>query len=328
MADDYLQLTDAGRLNTIYDPVIVSTLNEKSILRNALPVEMQLGGDKCRWVLKTGRINKLGSTTETAAIEVGHSTRVTVYTDWRIVYAGIGITDVEIAAMQKTPYSVTGVDPIKEAIEDATMDFQYTEDNMLCKGPDLTTVAADMDGLDNWINDATCPTKTNSPANRAYSGNTDQQASIIDNSGTQVDVSLDLLDEGIDKIGIAGGNCNLLVTKNRQLSAIAALLTANQIHQTTEIKGGFTALEYRGVPIIADAYIAATDYVGTDKTAVSGWNGNVYGMDTNYVRRKVLKDAGLVDLSKTGFQVRKAIGAFENLIFTSPNKSMKIVDLS
>lgn len=328
MADDFLQLSDTGRLNTIYQPIIVSSLNDRSVLRSAIPRVPQKGGDKCRWVLKTARSTKYGSTTETAEIEVGHTTRNTAYSDWAILYAGIGISDIEIAAMASAPYSVTGMDPVREAIQDATRDFMYAENNQMCKGPDLTGVATDMNGLDNWINDSNCPSKVTSPAGIAYAGNSYVAATVDSNSGTQRDITLSLIDDAIDNIEIAGGVANLAITKQKQRSAIAAQLTAMQRFSTTEIAGGFTALSYRDIPIIADAYIAATNNTGVDKTAVAGWNGNVYVVDTNYCMVKVLQDAMIVDLTKKGFQTRKAIGAFEQFVFTSPNKSAKIVDLT
>lgn len=75
-----------------------------------------------------------------------------------------------------------------------------------------------------------------------------------DNSGTNRDMTLDLIQSSITAVAKNGGKTDLILSDHDIRDTYASLLVADKrFVNTLELDGGFKALEYNGIPWVADA---------------------------------------------------------------------------
>jgi hypothetical protein len=74
------------------------------------------------------------------------------------------------------------------------------------------------------------------------------------NGGTLRDMTLDLIQASLTSVEVNGGKTNLIISDHAMRDAYAALVVADKRYvNTMKLDGGFMALEYNGIPWVADA---------------------------------------------------------------------------
>ena len=129
-------------------------------------------------------------------------------------------------------------------------------------------------------------------------------ATVLDNGGTERDLTLSLLDTAIRNIRLNGGDPDLILTNYDQLDRISALGQPQQRYigdgefkvklgdESTlpGYKTGLTAATYRGIPILADADVrfgVNSDY--------SDQGSYVYVLDTRYLKLAIANHTNYVE---------------------------------
>jgi hypothetical protein len=98
------------------------------------------------------------------------------------------------------------------------------------------------------------------------------------NSGTLRDMTLDLIQASLTSVEVNGGKTNLIISDHALRDAYAALVVADKrFVNTMKLDGGWTALEYNGIPWVADGDCPANTvfFVDTDHLQImqmSDWN--------------------------------------------------------
>ena len=122
-------------------------------------------------------------------------------------------------------------------------------------------------------------------------------AAVLDNNGTERDLTLDLLDNAIRSSRARGGEPKLIVLDYTQWDKLNALLLANQRYvdyqdytvgvgdETTYpgTQAGFQLVTYKGIPVLPDADVRAG--VNADDT---DQGGRVYVLDTDFLEIAIM----------------------------------------
>lgn len=89
-----------------------------------------------------------------------------------------------------------------------------------------------------------------------------------DNGGTNRDITLDLIQEGVTAVEKNGDTVNLIMSGPDLRDAYAALLVADKrFVNTLDLDGGFKALEYSGIPWVSDVDVQPNTifFLNTDR---------------------------------------------------------------
>jgi len=98
------------------------------------------------------------------------------------------------------------------------------------------------------------------------------------NGGTNRDMTLDLIQASLTSVEVNGGKTNLIISDHALRDAYAALVVADKrFVNTMKLDGGWTALEYNGIPWVADGDCPANTvfFVDTDHLQImqmSDWS--------------------------------------------------------
>ena len=133
--------------------------------------------------------------------------------------------------------------------------------------------ANDQMGLLGLVDDGSVATRrfitTLQGIDRSVAANDFWNASILNNSGTDRDISLDLIQEAMDEAEIQGdGEVTLWLTTYGLRRNILALMVADKrfvAPYEMDLDGGFRALSYNGVPIVPDRHAPKHTMFGLDE---------------------------------------------------------------
>lgn len=118
----------------------------------------------------------------------------------------------------------------------------------------LLTDSYEMMGLKGIIDDGTYVTTLENLSRTTYPHWNCSISSTDSNGGTLRDVTLDLIQAQITAVEANGGKTNLIISDHALRDAYAALVVADKRYvNTMKLDGGFMALEYNGIPWVADA---------------------------------------------------------------------------
>jgi len=111
----------------------------------------------------------------------------------------------------------------------------------------------EMMGIKGIVDDATYVTTLHNVSRSSYAWWKCSTFTNDDNSGTNRDLTLDLIQEAISAVEKNGDNVNLIISGVDLRDAYASLLVADKrFVNTLDLDGGFKALEYSGIPWVAD----------------------------------------------------------------------------
>jgi hypothetical protein len=111
----------------------------------------------------------------------------------------------------------------------------------------------EMMGIKGIIDDATYVTTLHNLSRSSYAWWKASTFTNDDNSGTNRDLTLDLIQDAITAVEKNGGKTNLILSNHDLRDAYAALVIADKrFVNTLDLDGGFKGLEYNGIPWVAD----------------------------------------------------------------------------
>lgn len=146
-------------------------------------------------------------------------------------------------------------------------------------GTDLVTNPSyEMMGLKGIIDDSTYVTTLHNLSRSSYSWWKCTTFSTDDNSGTARDLTLDLMQDAVSAVEAEGGKIDLILCDHAIRDAYAALVVADKrFVNTMQLDGGFTGLEYNGIPVVADPMMPTNTMFFVDTShlqlmQMSDWN--------------------------------------------------------
>lgn len=118
---------------------------------------------------------------------------------------------------------------------------------------DLSGTSYEMNGLKGIVDDATYVTTLHNLSRSTYAWWKCATHSDDDNSGTNRDLTKDLMQASITAVEKLGGEVDMILCDHDLRDSYAALEWADKRHvNTMKIDGGWTALEFNSLPIVAD----------------------------------------------------------------------------
>lgn len=138
----------------------------------------------------------------------------------------------------------------------AAADADVADDDVITRAgatnrTDMTSY--EMMGLKGIIDDNTYVDTLEGLSRTTYPHWNCSTSSTDSNSGTLRDITLDLIQAQITAVEANGGKTNLIISDHALRDAYAALVVADKrFVNTMKLDGGFMALEYNGIPWVAD----------------------------------------------------------------------------
>lgn len=167
----------------------------------------------------------------------------------------IDIVDASSGAVEDADVTISTVDSSTQVTVSAALDANV-EDNskiIMANSHDGSGTAYEMMGLKGIVDDGTYVSTLHNINRSTYPWWDCSTSTNDDNSGTNRDLTLDLIQEGVTSPEKNGGTTNLIGSDHDTRNAYAALLTADKRYvNTMDLDGGFKALEYNGIPWVAD----------------------------------------------------------------------------
>jgi hypothetical protein len=119
-----------------------------------------------------------------------------------------------------------------------------------------TNVSYEMMGLKGIVDDSTYVTTLHNLSRASYTWWNCATFTSDDNSGTLRSLTIDLMQSAVSAVEKEGGQVDLILCDHALRDAYAALVVADKRHvNTMTLDGGFTALEFNGIPVVADSYM-------------------------------------------------------------------------
>jgi len=120
-------------------------------------------------------------------------------------------------------------------------------------GAPLVSDSYEMMGLKGIIDDGTYVDTLHALSRTSYAWWKCSTHSNDDGGGTNRDLTLDLIQDSITAVEKNGGKTNLILSNHDLRDAYASLVVADKrFVNTLDLDGGFKALEYNGIPWVAD----------------------------------------------------------------------------
>lgn len=154
-----------------------------------------------------------------------------------------------------TDLTVTSVDSTTQATLSAAANADVADNDVVVRAnsTDDAGTSYEMMGLKGIIDDATYVTTLHNLSRSTYAWWKASTFSTDDNSGTLRDLTLDLIQDGVSAVEKNGGMVNLIISNHDIRDAYAALVVADKrFVNTLNLDGGFKALDYSGIPWVAD----------------------------------------------------------------------------
>ena len=162
-------------------------------------------------------------------------------------------------ALNDESVTITTVDSSTQCTVSASLDAAIDDNDFIVRhgaayDAGSTVGSYEMMGLKGIVDDATYVTTLHNLSRSTYPWWSCSTHSSDDNSGTARDLTLDLMQASISAVEKNGGKTNLIVCDHATRDAYAALVIADKrFVNTLDLDGGWKALEYNGIPIVADA---------------------------------------------------------------------------
>jgi len=243
-----------AELNDIYDPIIQSTLNDKTTFYGVLTKEANIGGDYARWRVRTGRNTSADSYGETDTITTGNAARAKLSTPIKLIKVGWDVSGLMIEANK----GASGIgDILSEEIKDATSDMLVEISTQLF-GDGTGNGGKDINGLKNTVDDGVLYPNI---YGLARATNTWLNATVKDMAAATL--ALTDLREMIQAAEKAGAKKSdlVFVTSYKQKDVILNYIQATQMYIPTSARFGIEGQpSFDGIPIFTDQF-CDDDYV-------------------------------------------------------------------
>lgn len=151
--------------------------------------------------------------------------------------------------------TVSSVDTSTKATLSAATNAAVADNDYVTRAgaTDQAGTSYEMMGLKGIIDDATYVTTLHNLSRATYAWWKSSTYSTDDNSGTLRDLTLDLIQDGVSAVEKNGGKVNMIISDHDLRDSYAALVVADKrFVNTLNLDGGFKALDYSGIPWVAD----------------------------------------------------------------------------
>lgn len=185
-----------------------------------------------------------------------------------------------VPTANSTDLTISTVDSATQATLSAAADTAVADNDVIVRAnsTDDAGTSYEMMGLKGIIDDATYVTTLHNLSRSTYAWWKASTHSNDDNSGTNRDLTLALIQDSISAVEKNGGKTNLILSGHDVRDSYAALVVADKrFVNTMDLDGGFKALEYNGIPWVADRDCPPNTvfFVDTDHLQImqmSDWN--------------------------------------------------------
>ncbi len=160
-----------------------------------------------------------------------------------------------VPCTSSTDLTITSVDSSTACTMSAAINADVADNDAVVRAgsTDDAGTSYEMMGLKGIVDDATYVTSLHNINRSTYPHWKCSTFTNDDNSGTNRDLTLDLMQEAFSAVEKNGDSVKLIVTTHDLRDAYAALLVADKrFVNTMDLDGGFKGLEYNGVPLVAD----------------------------------------------------------------------------
>lgn len=159
----------------------------------------------------------------------------------------------------------------------------------------------EMMGLKGIVDDGTYVTTLHALSRTSHAWWKCSTFSTDDNSGTLRDLTLPLMQSAVSAVEANGGKTNLILMDHAMRDAYAAIVIADKrFVNTLKLDGGFTALEYNGIPVVADPDMP---------------NNTVFFLDTDHLQLMQMGDWDWMDKDGAVLSRVANADAYEAVIF-------------
>lgn len=155
-----------------------------------------------------------------------------------------------------TNLTIVSVDSDTQVTMSATLDASVADNDWITRAgaTDRSGTSYEMNGLKGIVDDGTYVTTLHHLSRTSYGWWKCSTHANDDNGGTNRSLTLALIQASVTAVEKNGGKVGMILSDHDVRDAYAALLTADKRYvNTLELDGGWKALEYNGIPWVADA---------------------------------------------------------------------------
>lgn len=192
----------------------------------------------------------------------------------------IDVVDASTGALEDEDVTISTVDSTTVATVSAALDANIEDNSKVTRAnaTDGAGTSYEMMGIKGIVDDGTYVDTLHNLARSSYAWWKCSTHSNDDNSGTNRDLTLDLIQDSITAVEKNGGKTNLILSDHDVRDTYAALVIQDKrFVNTLDLDGGFKALEYNGIPWMADVdclpntvYFIDTEHL--EIVQMSSWN--------------------------------------------------------
>jgi hypothetical protein len=260
-----------GRIQ-VTGPVMAASRDDKGAIVRALESEIKGVTDDLKHDINFQLHND--GTAVRALVNGDPGTDATITVDnpgTRYLYEGLPIEMVTAATGVLSTSGVVTTDTVSTITDSVNFEMSSTADaniadndwiirtgSRIVTNTDLITNASyEMMGLKGIIDDATYVTTLHNLSRSSYSWWKCATYSTDDNSGTLRDLTLDLMQDAVSAVEMEGGKIDLILCDYAVRDAYASIVVADKRYvNTMQLDGGFTGLDFNGIPVVADPMMA------------------------------------------------------------------------
>ena len=160
-----------------------------------------------------------------------------------------------VPCTSSTSLTVSTVNSSTAVTLSAAANADVTDNDVIVRAnsTDDAGTSYEMMGIKGIVDDATYVTTLHNLSRSSYAWWKCATHSHDDNSGTNRDLTLSLMQESLSAVEKLGGKTDLILCGHDLRDAYAALVIADKrFPNTMKLDGGWTALEFNGIPLVAD----------------------------------------------------------------------------
>jgi len=244
-------------------PVMKASRNDKGAIIRALDAEIQGATRDLKKEINYQLMND--GTSKRCIVNGDPSTGTTLTVDGpgtNYLYDGmlVDIIDATSGAVEDADVVISTVDSSTEVTVSAALDAGIEDNSLVIRANSsdgagiLPSDSYEMMGIKGIADDATYVTTLHNLSRDSYAWWKCSTHSNDDNSGTNRDLTLDLIQASLTAVEKNGDDVDLIVCSPDLRDAYAALLVADKrFVNTLDLDGGFKALEYNGIPLVSDS---------------------------------------------------------------------------
>ena len=246
-----------GRIQ-VSGPVIEASKNDRGAMVRALEAEMKGVVDDLKQEVNYQFFNDGTAVRALVNGDPGTGTTLTVDTPGtNYLHDGmiVDIVDASSGAVEDEDVTLSTINSTTGATASAALDANIEDNSKVTRAnaTDGAGTSYEMMGLKGIVDDATYVATLHNLARSSYAWWKCSTHSNDDNSGTNRDMTLSLIQDSITAVEKNGGKTNLILSDHALRDTYAALVIADKrFVNTLNLDGGFKALEYNGIPWVAD----------------------------------------------------------------------------